>query len=252
LELDKLIPKKDALTMLEIVHASLSCKTEGDFFIIMEEFKKLVFFEFSNNGWAEIQGMLNSKSVKSVNISCGYPEEFLKIYKEQGYHRYDHVIQRYFETFEIQNFSEIDKIFKEDTVNPVVRLGYDFGIYEGFLYGVSDRDYYSATGFLFAGRYMENNQRSRIIIKHLVPHLSGAIRRLLPVPITRKVIQLTSSELEILNWLKEGKTTWETASILNKSERVIKFHIDNILKKMNAMNRTHAVAIALECNLISL
>jgi len=40
--------------------------------------------------------------------------------------------------------------------------------------------------------------------------------------------------------------------ILNRSERVINFHINNILKKLDAVNRTHAVAIALENNLLAI
>lgn len=63
---------------------------------------------------------------------------------------------------------------------------------------------------------------------------------------------LTAREIEVLNWLKEGKTSWEISMILKRSERVIRFHIDNILKKLNATNRTHAVAIAMGNNIISM
>jgi DNA-binding CsgD family transcriptional regulator len=251
LELGKWISKKDALAMLEIVHASLCCKTEEDLLKLMEQFKKLVFFECSNIGWAEIQSILNSEKIGCRFINDGYPDEYLNIYFEQGYHTQDNVVQKYFETFEIQNFYEVDKNHRDESENPVVSLGCDFGINEGFLYGVCDRDYKSATTFFLAGRHVENNQRSRIIIEYLIPHLSVALKRLLPFPINGKITQLTSSELEVLNWLKEGKTSWETSLILNKSERVVKFHIDNILRKLNAMNRTHAVAIALENKLIS-
>jgi LuxR family transcriptional regulator, quorum-sensing system regulator CviR len=252
LDLHKCISKNDALLMLEIIYKSPFCKTEEDFLKLMEEFKKLVYFECSNNGWAEIQSMLHGEKVKCHFIRDGYPDEYLNIYLEKGYHRQDHVMQKYFKNFELQNFSEVDKTHRNESANPVVSLGNDFGIYEGYIYGVCDRDYYSATGFLLAGRHVENNQRARIIIKYLIPHLSVAIKRLLPFPINEKIVQLTSSELEVLKWLKEGKTTWEISSILNKSERVIKFHVDNILRKLNAMNRTHAVAIALENNLISI
>jgi len=42
-----------------------------------------------------------------------------------------------------------------------------------------------------------------------------------------------------------GKSTKDIAAILEVSERTIKFHIDNIMKKLDAENRTHAVAIVL-------
>jgi len=57
--------------------------------------------------------------------------------------------------------------------------------------------------------------------------------------------RLTDRENEILRWVMEGKSTWDIAQILNITERTVKFHVDNIMKKFNAVNRAHAVAIAL-------
>jgi DNA-binding CsgD family transcriptional regulator len=55
---------------------------------------------------------------------------------------------------------------------------------------------------------------------------------------------LSKREIEVLSWLKEGKTSWEIARILRISERTVNFHVGNILKKLDANNRTHAVALA--------
>ncbi|MCU7853412.1 MAG: LuxR family transcriptional regulator [Candidatus Thiodiazotropha sp. (ex Monitilora ramsayi)] len=57
---------------------------------------------------------------------------------------------------------------------------------------------------------------------------------------------LTPKEMETLNWVKRGKTTWEIAKIQGISERTVKFHVGNILRKLDANSRTQAVAIALE------
>ncbi len=57
--------------------------------------------------------------------------------------------------------------------------------------------------------------------------------------------RLTDRENEILRWVMEGKSTWDIAQILNITERTVKFHVDKIMKKLNAVNRAHAVAIAL-------
>lgn len=59
-------------------------------------------------------------------------------------------------------------------------------------------------------------------------------------------------EIEILNWLKLGKTNWETSVILNISERTVKFHVHNIMRKLNAVTRGHAVAKAIELGIIEL
>jgi LuxR family transcriptional regulator, quorum-sensing system regulator CviR len=56
----------------------------------------------------------------------------------------------------------------------------------------------------------------------------------------------------VLNRFKEGKTTWEMSMILQRNERVVRFHIRNILEKLDAVNRTHAVAIAIGKKIIEL
>ena len=61
---------------------------------------------------------------------------------------------------------------------------------------------------------------------------------------------LSAREKEILFWLAEGKSNWDVSVILGISERTIRFHIKNVMKKLNAVNRTHAVAIAICENII--
>jgi len=220
--------------------------------MLMEELKKLFYFERSVSGWADIISILQGEEVASHYINGGYPEEYLSIYLEQGLHLKDVAMQEFFKSFEIQNFKELDSRYDEIPDNPVLGLCQDFGMIDGFIYGTCDHDLRSSTSFCFTGQKAENNRRTRTIIKYVVPHLSEALKRLVAAPKNKKTTSLTSSELEVLKWLKEGKTSWETSLILNKSERAIKFHIDNILKNLNAMNRTHAVAIALENDILSL
>lgn len=85
---------------------------------------------------------------------------------------------------------------------------------------------------------------------HFTEPIKGVVPSVLTKPKDADAIGLTKRELEILKWLGDGKTTWETAKILNRSERVIKYHVRNIQHKLNAMNRTHAVAIALRKGII--
>ncbi len=56
----------------------------------------------------------------------------------------------------------------------------------------------------------------------------------------------------MLNWIKEGKSSWEISVILGVSERTIKFHVCNVMRKLDAVTRTHAVAIAIEQGLIDI
>jgi DNA-binding CsgD family transcriptional regulator len=54
---------------------------------------------------------------------------------------------------------------------------------------------------------------------------------------------LSKRESEVLSWVKKGKTNWEISVILKVSQNTVKFHIRNILRKLGAANRQHAIAI---------
>lgn len=56
---------------------------------------------------------------------------------------------------------------------------------------------------------------------------------------------LSRREHEVLRWMIEGKNTWEMSRILHISERTVYFHVRNILEKLGATCRSHAVSIAL-------
>ena len=63
-------------------------------------------------------------------------------------------------------------------------------------------------------------------------------------------IKLSPKEREILQWLKQGKSNWDISMIQRISERTVKFHVGNIMRKLDASTRTHAVAIAMEQGLV--
>jgi len=154
-------------------------------------------------------------------------------------------------SFEIQNWDEVTKRCLSGKKDMITLQAEAFGLQDGFAYGVRDFNFNGATCFFFAGKQVENNRRTRAIIKYAVPHLSEALKRLFKEK-TRVKYALTSRETEVLRWLKEGKSSWDISRILGRSESAINFHVKNIVRKLDAMNRTHAVAIAIENGLIEL
>ncbi|HAR46679.1 MAG: hypothetical protein A2072_00895 [Nitrospirae bacterium GWC1_57_7] len=58
--------------------------------------------------------------------------------------------------------------------------------------------------------------------------------------------RLTGREQEVLRSVTLGRTSRGTAESLGISERTVKFHMSNILRKLKAGNRAQAVAMAME------
>jgi len=65
------------------------------------------------------------------------------------------------------------------------------------------------------------------------------------------IAPLTRRETQILNHVAEGNTNKQIADILGISEQTIKSHVSAILRKLNANDRAHAVALAIRNGWIS-
>jgi len=68
----------------------------------------------------------------------------------------------------------------------------------------------------------------------------------------RGLDQLTEREIECLTGAARGKSEEAIALQLNRSHDTVHFHLQNAARKLEANNRTHAVAIACSRGLISL
>jgi DNA-binding NarL/FixJ family response regulator len=62
---------------------------------------------------------------------------------------------------------------------------------------------------------------------------------------------LTQREIQILSYIANGNTNKSVAHILGISEQTIKNHVSAILRKLNANDRAHAVAMAIKHRWIS-
>ena len=55
---------------------------------------------------------------------------------------------------------------------------------------------------------------------------------------------LSPRELEVLTWLRLGKTSWDISMILMISERTVNYHVNNIMRKFGVFSRMQAVSVA--------
>jgi LuxR family transcriptional regulator, quorum-sensing system regulator BjaR1 len=63
---------------------------------------------------------------------------------------------------------------------------------------------------------------------------------------------LTSREIEVLRWVAHGKSAWEIGEILDITKRTVDEHVQTAVRKLGALNRTHAVALAIRDGIIKL
>jgi len=66
----------------------------------------------------------------------------------------------------------------------------------------------------------------------------GMSRCLTPKLIPEAIVKLSNREIAVLRWTADGKTSGEIACILNIAERTVNFHINNVIAKLNATNKT--------------
>lgn len=62
---------------------------------------------------------------------------------------------------------------------------------------------------------------------------------------------LTNRETQILNYIAYGKTNKQIADILEISEQTVKTHVSDILYRLHANHRAHAVAVAMRWGWLS-
>ena len=71
-------------------------------------------------------------------------------------------------------------------------------------------------------------------------------------PAKSKIDALTTREVEVLRWVARGKSAWEVGEILHITKRTVDEHACTAVRKLGAVNRTHAVALALRDRIIAL
>ena len=125
-------------------------------------------------------------------------------------------------------------------------------------HGVRDAEGRITGYFVFSRVPCEFGPRLSYMMDLLLPTFQATFSRVLlaehkPVgavaphrgrPITRR-------EVEILTWIKEGKTNNDIAQILELSPWTVKNHMQAILKKLAVQNRSHAVARAMSMGILN-
>ncbi len=241
-----LLSKRDAISLLELIHTSLFCSSEEDFKELVNKLNEVISYDFAISGVARTDSYGNVVSYKIVNVN--YPAEWLDIYTAKNLYSIDSIVKENFTNFRLQRWK--DTFRKHLTPREFLSRAGDFGLRDGFTHGQRNRTGSRGSIFTISGNSIEFNNRTEMILELVAPHLHQTIARIADEQNRNNTISLSKREREVLNWLREGKSSWDISQILHISERTVIFHIENIKKKLDVVNRLQAVAVAVQQGLI--
>ena len=118
-----------------------------------------------------------------------------------------------------------------------------------------DQDIYRALEAGVRGYILKEMVHTEVV-KAIRTVLSG--KRLMPPEVAERLseyfpqVALTPREVEVLSFVARGLANKEIAHKLGTANGTIKMHVQNILEKLGASDRTHAVTIAIERGILHL
>lgn len=199
----------------------------------------------------------------------GYPEEWLTRYWERSYFAVDPVI-----AYCTRNILPITWQRLLPDASAIGRRFFgeasEFGLRSGI--SVPIHDPHGGFGILSlahdrgTARSRRDDEHALAFAQLFAPYIHEATRRVHGTaieldrsersprgkrPTRPSVRNLSVREEDCLRWAADGKTSWEIAQVLAISERTVNFHFDNSVAKLNAVNRQHAIAIAVALHIVT-
>lgn len=189
-------------------------------------------------------------------ILSNYPEEWIKCYMSDELYHYDPVVLFGKQTITPFAWQDIEKLKSSNDNVGMSSVGLRYNIFGGYTFVVHDANNYlsllSLCNIDNDSSFYEKIEKHQADIQLLLINTHDKINKTINFfqLIESRDCILSSRELEILQWVSMGKTYIESAIILGIRERTIKFHMKNIVNKLNVSNAKHAIKKAIELNLL--
>lgn len=189
-------------------------------------------------------------SLSDLTVANGWPPEWFEVYTRENFSAMDPVPHHGAST--VQPFEWSEARYDKES-NPAAHLvmtrATEFRLMQGYCIPL----HYDGGGAVIsmATEQLNIDPMAKSALQLIGVYAHNRIRSL-GRPDLKKRDLLTAREREVLRWVADGKTAWEVSVILKISERTVKFHLIQASRKLNAVNRTSAVAKALARGLIKL
>jgi len=240
------LTQTDYQLLIEIMYACSHSNSLQTLSSVMSKLHLLIPFDYMVSAMIRTnpQGVVRAYEITNVS----YPDEWLQCYKESGFELLDPVVIHHCKTFDLTHWDHIPGHMAKG--NKFWKSAHDFNLTNGMVYGLRNHTFPGGSLFSFSGQEL-THWRHELILKLVVPHFDIKMREFTSIQ-NSSITNLTPREIEVLRWIKEGKSNWEISTILNIHERTVKFHISSIFDKLNVVKRSQAVAVALSNGILDI
>lgn len=236
----------------------------GDNRILLETFK--CFIERKLGSYKELKyayTALNKKDPSDVLIVSNYPDEWVKLYRENNFHRIDPVIFTAYRRASPFLWDENIALIADLKFNKIFQLSRKYNILSGYTFVLHDHaNNLVLLSLIIDGdiNNCEKHMRSELNnLQMLLIEINEQMHKLSEVVIsggTQRRNQpkngvFTERENEVMYWISKGKSYADIASIIDISLSTVKFHVKNVVKKLGVNNARQAIALSVELSLIT-
>jgi DNA-binding CsgD family transcriptional regulator len=193
----------------------------------------------------------NADGVIEYHVTSAYPNAWQELYSERSYIAHDPTV-----TYCQKNTDSVvwsESMFEH--AKPMLEEARHYGIGFGISTSIHERTGTKSMISLARDRSLEKDTRETADLHAAVKVLSTCAHftasRLLANQLKNFLRPaLTSQEERCLRWVAQGKTSWEIGKIMFISEPTVVFHLKNLMKKLDVINRSQALAVAIRLGLI--
>ncbi len=234
------------------------------FFELIEELDKIVQTDSGDKFLSEVgrrYGLshvaylglnIPSPEPEKVHIISSYSDKWCRRYASQNYVDIDPVVKD-----GLQGILPLDWQFVRDKNERVRRFfgeAGEFGIgRQGLSFPIHGA--HGETALFSINSHVKDKEWAELKKEHmrdfqlLAYHFHTKVMEGEGLNITSEV-SLSPREIECIKWAAEGKTSWETGMIMGISKSTVDFFVENVRSKLQAVNKTQAVAQAIRLKLI--
>lgn len=183
----------------------------------------------------------------------GFPLPWLERYLSAGYFKVDPIV-RHAETSTMPAIWT-DEVFHDGKSAQFWDEAKSFGLTAGLSFAVHEQPGVTGIFSLARDRALDLQGQDLAALvgraQMFASLLHHAVARIdLPKLLPEQSAPLTVRERECLQWTADGKTAWEIGRILSIAERTVVFHINNVVQKLGAANKTQAIVRAVALKLV--